>query len=100
MTRRARNGLRDRWIACVLRARIDGETRALLLFVALHMTDAGRFSGPTREDLALMFDVPERRIAERFQRAQEAGLLCRVGGGYNYRPAIWTAVIPTEKAVS
>jgi hypothetical protein len=46
------------------------------------MTDAGTFSGYTRDDIADVFDVIPRRVAERFERARRAGLLDRVGGGY------------------
>ena len=98
MTRRQnpRDGMRARWIECVTRARIDGETRALLLFLALHMSDRGLVTGWKRDRLAEIFDVSPRRIAERFHRAQEAGLLVRVGGGYSGHPAEWQAVLPTR----
>jgi hypothetical protein len=75
---------------------LDGETRAHLLWMGGHMTDAGRFSGYTRDDIADVFDVIPRRVAERFERARRAGLLDRVGGGYKGKPAIWTAVIPNH----
>ncbi len=101
MTRRhPRAGMRDRWIAVVIRAKIDGETRALLLYLALHMGDHARYTGKTRDDLASVFNVSERRIAERFQRAQQAGLLSRVGGGYNHKAAVWEALLPADEVAS
>ena len=98
MTRRhPRDGMWDRWIPHVLKAKIDGETRSLLLYLALRMgSHAVFFDGMRRSDLAEVFDVSDRRIAERFQRAQAAGLLSRVAGGYNGAPAVWgRATIPT-----
>lgn len=100
MTRHPRAGMRARWIPVVVQADVDGETRALLLFLALNMGDHARFSGPTRADIAAVFGVSERRIAERFQRAQNAGLLARVSGGYNGSPAVWEAVIPSAELAS
>lgn len=95
MTRHPRAGMRDRWVAYVVRAKITGETRALLLYLALTMGDHGQVTVGTWADLALMFDVPKRRIAERFQWAREAGLLSKVSGGWHGAPAVWAAVIPT-----
>jgi hypothetical protein len=91
--------MRQRWVECVVRARIDGETRALLLFLALHMSDRGTITGWTRDKLADVFDVSPRRIAERFQRAQKAELLVKAGGGYSGHPARWQALIPTRSEV-
>jgi hypothetical protein len=92
-----RNGLRDRWLRHVVRCReLDGETRAHLLWMGGHMTEAGAFTGHTRDDIADIFDVIPRRVAERFERAQKARLLDRVGGGYKGHPARWNAVIPNH----
>lgn len=101
MTRRRhpREGLRERWVSVVIRARIDGETRALLLYLALRMGERGTVHGVTREDLAVEFNVAPRRVAERFQRAQTAGLLTRAGGGWNGHPAIWQATFPAPGQV-
>jgi len=92
-----RGGLRERWLDHVVACQdIDGETRALLLWMGARMSDSGAFRGHTRDDIAHTFGVIGRRIAERFERAQRVQLLARVGGGYKGHPALWRAVIPTH----
>ena len=92
-----RGGLRERWLNHVVACQeIDGETRALLLWMGARMSDSGAFSGHTRDEIAHAFGVIGRRIAERFERAQRVQLLDRVGGGYKGHPAVWRAVIPTH----
>lgn len=98
--RHPRQGMRDRWIPHVLKAHVDGETRALLLYLALNMSSHARFEGTRRADLADIFDVSERRIAERFQRARQAGLLSQVAGGYNGAAAVWEATIPSPSGAA
>lgn len=77
----------------VLSAKVNGETRALLLYLALKMTSRGEVTPGTWDELATTFGVHKRRIAERFQHAQDAGLITRVAGGWNGTPAVWQAVL-------
>jgi hypothetical protein len=92
-----RGGLRERELNHVVGCQeIDGETRALLLWMGARMSDSRAFSGRTRGDIAHTFGVIGRRIAERFERAQRVRLLDRVGGGYKGHPALWRAIIPTH----
>lgn len=95
--RNPRAGICDRWLAVVLAARIDGETRALLLLLYHYMTPHGYVSVP-RAVLADLFQVDERRISERISRAVKAGYLTkRPHSGYRGRPAEYEAVIVTAK---
>ena len=92
-----RSEVRDRWLRHVVICRkLDGETRAHLLWMGGHMTELGAFNGHTRDDIADIFDVIPRRVAERFERARRVGLLDRVGGGYKGKPATWKAVLPNH----
>lgn len=93
----SRNGIRERWIAEVLRADYIGDAcRVLLLVLARNMTDRGAVSVP-RHKLATMLGKPERRISERIAEAVKAGLLSRLGGGYRGRTAEYMAYLPGRK---
>ncbi len=98
--RRARAGLRERWLLCVAAADVDCEVRALLLVFYRFMSDAGRVSIP-REALAELFDCDERRITERIARARKAGLISkRPDSGYKGHTAEYEALIPTAEGAS
>lgn len=101
---RGRRGLRARWIPLVVQSKaINGETRALLLYLATRMTDAGAVEfvpgHGTWDDLAHVFGVHRRRIAERFRAAQDAQLIAKVSGGWNGSPAVWQALLTDPKTV-
>lgn len=92
--RNPRDGIRDTWMTAVLASkRIDGETRALLLYLHTVMTPHGRVSIP-RAVLAERFGVDPARIKERIRRAAEAGLIVRRSGGYRGRTAEYEALLP------
>jgi len=96
----ARDGLRDRWTAEVLRADYIGDAcRVLLLTLAMTMTDKGNVS-VSRESLATALGKHERRISERIAEAVAAGLLDRAGGGYRGRTSQYTAYLPAGKGAA
>jgi DNA-binding Lrp family transcriptional regulator len=93
MVSRARSGLRDRWINTVFAdGSISDACRVLLLFLARHMTDAGRVSVP-RETVADELGIQPRRVTARITEATRAGLLSKRGGGYNGRTAEYEALL-------
>jgi hypothetical protein len=95
VSRHPREGIVATWITIVIRFDIDGETRALLLYLAIRMDTRGQVCIGTRENIAHLFGVAERRIAERFQRARAAGLIDRVSGGHPGAPTVWEATLPS-----
>ena len=98
--RNPRTGICDRWLARVLAAKIDGETRALLMLLYHYMTPHGYVSVP-RAVLADLFQVDKRRISERIGRAVEAGLLSkRPNSGYRGHTAEYAAVLVTVEGTA
>jgi hypothetical protein len=92
-----RPGLRDRWRLAVMRSdQIQGECRALLLVLSLHMDDSGEVA-ISRETLAGLLGVHYKRISERINQAKAAGLLAQIGvAGGSGRPAKYCASIPAS----
>lgn len=92
--RNPRAGIREKWLPCVCAAKVDGETRALMLVLYQYMTERGRVSVP-QAVLADLFQVDPRRIKERMRRARDAGLIVQRGVAYQGRTAEYEAVIPS-----
>jgi hypothetical protein len=91
--RHPRDGIRDRWVPCILSSEIGTASKLLLMFFAHRMGDQGTVAIP-RDELARLFDVHPQRIAERIAEAKRAGLLSQIGGGSRGRIARYEALIP------
>lgn len=72
---------------------IQGETRALLLYLATRMGIDRKFSVPQGE-LAQRFEVSVRRIRARVEQAHDAGLLVTVLSGKPGRTAVYQGTFP------
>lgn len=80
-------------------APIGDACRVLLLYLASHMTDAGRVSVP-RARIVAELNIDERRVTARITEATRAGLLSKRGGGYNGRTAEYEALLPNGVKVA
>jgi hypothetical protein len=85
---------REDWRRVVYRSKaITDSTRTLLLYLADHMR-ADRTVSVPRSQIAEALGRNERRVAERFQAAVEAGFLSSVAPGQPGRTAIYQGIFP------
>jgi len=72
---------------------LSAEVKVLLLAMAVHMDEAGRFS-VLREEVAAMLDCSERRVTSKQKAAIDAGYLSRASVGHRGHTAEFQAEIP------
>jgi DNA-binding Lrp family transcriptional regulator len=93
-----RRTVRDRWVAEVWSSRaIKDGCRVLMLLLAEDMTESGYAAAVAREEWAERLGIAPRRVTERITEATKAGLLTKVGGGYNGQTARYAAQLPDMK---
>jgi hypothetical protein len=95
--RRARAGLRDRWLPYACTA--PCEVRSVLLLLYPFMSDGGYVPGVSRKWIAETLDITPDAVSGRIKRAKKLGLLDRRGGGYSGHPADYEATIPANGKV-
>ena len=103
MTRRnPRDGLRDRWVSAVAGCPTVGSACKLLMFylVATNRVTPRGFVTFKRDTVAGELGVHPQRITDRIKEARNAGLLDRVGGGYEGRTAEYAVTVPAYSAVT
>lgn len=91
----SRDGIRDRWVLTVGAAVIPPSVKMLLLYlVATHrVTDRGALTFH-RKTVAGELKMHEKRIQKLIGQARDAGLLARVGGGWNARTSEYVVTFP------
>lgn len=97
MKRRA--GMRDRWIAAVLRADADDLTNAVKLVcvaLSIRMDDSGRVTANRQDVAAALGWATKQRVSDRIKEARDAEFLSVVRGGKNGQPVTYDAMIPTK----